>query len=91
MFEEIDALRDAVDKLTLEIESVRDYQNKLEAETAEDQNRWLGIAENQCRRLAAADKDAIELHEALVQADDGKVFWQKHCYLLTHFPTGSEV
>ena len=81
----MDALRDAVDKLTLEIENVRDYQNKLEADTAKDKNLWLGIAENQCKRLAAAEKDAIEMHKALMLAYDAKVFWQKQCYLLTHF------
>ncbi len=74
-----------MDKLTDEhYEAIR-RQEKLQDDASAEQIRWVNVAENQCRRLAAADKDAVELHEALVQAYDAKVFWRKHCYLLTHF------
>ena len=43
------------------------------------------IANAHCKRLEAAEKEAVELHKALMLAYDAKVFCQKHCYLLAHF------
>ena len=85
MFEETDALRSAIEKLNRELEEEHDYQMRLKAEAVEDQQRLVRIAEDQCKRLDIAEKDAIEMHKALMLAYDAKVFWQKQCYLLTHF------
>ena len=61
-FEDMDALQDAVDKLTQEIESARRKQETLIDEAAEEKIRWINIAENQAQRLLAAEKDATEIH-----------------------------
>ena len=81
LFDELDELKERCDYLDKDA----DRYAKLANEDAKDRISWINVAQGQCKLMAAADRDALELHRALVQAYDAKVFWQKHCYLLTHF------
>ena len=81
LFDEIDELKAKCDYLDKDAERYA----KLADEDAKDRISWVNVAQGQCKLMLAADKDALALHRALMQAYDAKVFWQKQCYLLAHF------
>ena len=81
LFDEIDDLKARCDYLDKDA----DRYAKQADEDARDRISWINTAHAQTKLMLAADKDALELHQALMQAYDAKVFWQKQCYLLAHF------
>ena len=81
LFDEMDQLRSRCEELEKEADKLL-VQSNLDAK---DRISWINVAQAQHQMLSAQDRQARELHAALVETWDSKCFWKLECYLATHF------
>ena len=81
LFDEIDELHRKIAELDKEADRLS-TQAHLDVK---DKISWINVAQQQTRMMTAADRQARNLHAALIDTWEAKVFWKRECYLATHF------